>query len=69
MPGCDSAGDGARAGCALSARWFSKCEQALTYDERAFVALGTEHLIGPDGLLAQFRAKGCQLERIQPAAR
>ena len=32
-----------------------------------FVAVGAGHMLGPDGLIEQFRARGLTVERVSPA--
>jgi uncharacterized protein len=44
--------------------WLPKLDALLTRPGRAFVVVGAAHLIGPDGLLALFRAKGYKVEQL-----
>lgn len=43
--------------------WFPKLEALVTRSRPALVVVGAAHLVGPDGLLALFRAKGFSLEQ------
>ena len=44
--------------------WLPKLDALLTRNKRAFVVVGAAHLIGPDGLLALFRAKGYKIDQL-----
>jgi uncharacterized protein YbaP (TraB family) len=44
--------------------WLPKLDQLLTRRGRAFVVVGAAHLVGPDGLLALFKARGYRLEQL-----
>ena len=44
--------------------WLPKLEALLTRPGRAMVVVGAAHLVGPDGLLAMFRAKGFKVEQM-----
>lgn len=54
---------------ALSARrnvaWLGKIVPRLQDDERPLVAVGTAHMLGPDGLPTLLAAKGYRVRRIQ----
>ena len=41
-----------------------KLDALLTRNRRAFVVVGAAHLVGPDGLLAMFRAKGYKVDQL-----
>jgi uncharacterized protein YbaP (TraB family) len=43
--------------------WLPKLDELLARSGRAFVVVGAAHLVGPDGLLAMFRAKGYKVEQ------
>jgi uncharacterized protein YbaP (TraB family) len=47
-----------------NAAWISVIEQELHGAGVAFVAVGAGHLLGPDGLVAQLRARGVTVERL-----
>jgi uncharacterized protein len=44
--------------------WLPKIEQLFARNGRALVVVGAAHLVGPDGLLAQLRAKGYVIEQL-----
>jgi len=44
--------------------WLPKLDALLTRNRRAFVVVGAAHLVGPDGLLAMFRAKGYKVDQL-----
>jgi uncharacterized protein len=44
--------------------WLPKLDALLARTGRAFVVVGAAHLIGPDGLLAMFKAKGYKVEQL-----
>jgi uncharacterized protein YbaP (TraB family) len=44
--------------------WMPKIEQLLARNGRSLVVVGAAHLVGPDGLLAQLKAKGYTLEQL-----
>lgn len=44
--------------------WLPKLDALLTRSGRAFVVVGAAHLVGPDGLLAMFKAKGYKVEQL-----
>jgi uncharacterized protein len=43
--------------------WLPKIDALLARNGRAFVVVGAAHLVGPDGLLAMFRAKGDKVDQ------
>ena len=45
--------------------WLPRVERAIATGTRPFIAVGTAHLLGPDGLPAQLAAKGYAIERVQ----
>jgi uncharacterized protein YbaP (TraB family) len=50
--------------------WLPRIEKLLATPETEFVLAGVAHMAGPDGLIAQLRAKGCTVEQVntpQPA--
>jgi uncharacterized protein len=44
--------------------WIPKIEELFARNGRALVIVGAAHLVGPDGLLAQLRAKGYSIEQL-----
>ena len=44
--------------------WMPKLEALFSRKGRAFVVVGAAHLVGPDGLLAQLKAKGYAIEQL-----
>jgi uncharacterized protein YbaP (TraB family) len=44
--------------------WLPKLDTLLANRNRAFVVVGAAHLVGPDGLLAMFRAKGYKVVQL-----
>ena len=44
--------------------WLPKLDALLSRKGRAFVVVGAAHLVGPDGLLAMFRAKGYKVDQL-----
>ena len=44
--------------------WMPKIEPLFARKGRAFVVVGSAHLVGPDGLLAMFKAKGYKTEQL-----
>jgi len=44
--------------------WLPRIDALLTRNARTFVVVGAAHLVGPDGLLAMFRAKGYKVEQL-----
>ncbi len=44
--------------------WMPKLEALFSRTGRAFVVVGAAHLVGPDGLIAMFKAKGYQMEQM-----
>ena len=44
--------------------WLPTLDALLTRKGRAFVVVGAAHLVGPDGLLAMFKAKGYKVEQL-----
>jgi uncharacterized protein YbaP (TraB family) len=44
--------------------WVPKIEQLFGRSSHALVIVGAAHLVGPDGLLAQLRAKGYTIEQM-----
>lgn len=49
--------------------WLSAIEKALTEKGTTFVTVGATHLIGPDGLVAQLRAHGYSITRLDSVVR
>jgi uncharacterized protein YbaP (TraB family) len=49
--------------------WLPAIERALTEKGTTFVTVGATHLIGPDGLVAQLRAHGYTVTRLDSVAR
>ncbi len=47
-----------------NAKWMPKIETMLNGKQTVFVVAGIDHFIGPDGLVAQLRARGYSVERI-----
>lgn len=45
--------------------WLNRLTTMLARRERPFVAVGTAHLVGPDGLPAQLTARGYKVTRLQ----
>jgi uncharacterized protein YbaP (TraB family) len=44
--------------------WMPKLEALFARSGRSMVVVGAAHLVGPDGLLAMFRAKGYKVEQL-----
>ena len=44
--------------------WLPRLDALLSRNSRAFVVVGAAHLVGPDGLLAMFRAKGYKVDQL-----
>jgi len=44
--------------------WLPTLDALLNRKGRAFVVVGAAHLVGPDGLLAMFKAKGYKVEQL-----
>ncbi len=44
--------------------WLPKLEALFARKGRSMVVVGAAHLVGPDGLLAMFRAKGYKVEQL-----
>ena len=44
--------------------WMPKIEALFSRKGRAFVVVGAAHLVGPDGLLSQLKAKGYAIEQL-----
>jgi uncharacterized protein len=44
--------------------WLPKLDALLGRAGRAFVVVGAAHLVGPEGVLAMFRAKGYKVEQL-----
>jgi len=44
--------------------WLPRLDALLARNGRAFVVVGAAHLIGPDGLIAMFRAKGYTVDQL-----
>jgi uncharacterized protein YbaP (TraB family) len=44
--------------------WLPKLDALFTRSSRALVVVGAAHLVGPDGLLAMFKAKGYKIEQL-----
>lgn len=44
--------------------WLPTLDALLTRKGHAFVVVGAAHLVGPDGLVAMFKAKGYQVEQL-----
>ena len=44
--------------------WLPRLDALLTRNTRAFVVVGAAHLVGPDGLLAMFKAKGYKVDQL-----
>ncbi len=47
-----------------NAKWMPKVETMLKGRETVFIVAGIDHFIGPDGLVAQLRARGYSVERV-----
>jgi uncharacterized protein YbaP (TraB family) len=47
-----------------NAAWLPVIERELAGSNTEFVAVGAGHLLGPDGLIAQLRARGLHVERV-----
>ena len=45
--------------------WLPQIEKMLNGDRTVFVTVGTAHMFGPDGLIAQLRAKGYEVTRVE----
>ncbi len=50
---------------ARNRRWNERILAAMDSGDRPFVAVGTAHLVGPQGVPALLRASGCAVERAQ----
>jgi len=50
-----------------NAAWVPKIERMLADKHTAFITVGAAHLVGPDGLVAQLRARGHTVTRLDPA--
>lgn len=48
--------------------WMDVLTRELDGSGVDFVAVGAGHMLGPDGLVEQFRARGLTVERVSPAA-
>jgi uncharacterized protein YbaP (TraB family) len=44
--------------------WLPRPDALFARNGRAFVVVGAAHLVGPDGLLAMFRAKGYRVDQL-----
>jgi uncharacterized protein YbaP (TraB family) len=44
--------------------WLPKLDALLGRSGRAFVVVGAAHLVGPEGVLAMFKAKGYKVEQL-----
>jgi uncharacterized protein YbaP (TraB family) len=44
--------------------WLPKLEALFAQRTRAMVVVGAAHLVGPDGLVAMFRARGYKVEQL-----
>jgi uncharacterized protein len=44
--------------------WLPELDALFTRTGRAFVVVGAAHLVGPDGLLAMFKAKGYKVDQL-----
>ena len=44
--------------------WLPKLDALFARSGRTFVVVGAAHLVGPDGLLAMFRAKGYKVDQL-----
>ena len=44
--------------------WLPRLDALLARKTRAFVVVGAAHLVGPDGLLAMFKAKGYKVDQL-----
>lgn len=47
-----------------NAAWLPIIERELAGSNTEFIAVGAGHLLGPDGLIAQLRARGLHVERV-----
>jgi uncharacterized protein YbaP (TraB family) len=47
-----------------NAAWLPIIERELAGSNTEFIAVGAGHLLGPDGLIAQLRARGVHVERV-----
>ena len=47
-----------------NAAWLPMIERELAGTNTEFIAVGAGHLLGPDGLIAQLRARGLHVERV-----
>lgn len=50
-----------------NAKWMPQIETMLKGKETVFVVAGIDHFIGPDGLVAQLRARGYAVDRVDPS--
>ena len=48
--------------------WLPKLEALLKTPEVEFVLVGVGHVAGPEGLIAQLRARGCTVEQLKRPA-
>lgn len=44
--------------------WLPTLERCLTGGKTCFVVVGAEHMVGPHGLVALLRAKGCEIRQL-----
>jgi uncharacterized protein YbaP (TraB family) len=44
--------------------WLPRIDALFDRDRPSFVVVGAAHLVGPDGLLAMLRARGCTIEQL-----
>jgi uncharacterized protein YbaP (TraB family) len=49
-----------------NAAWVPRIEDMTRGSDTVFITVGTAHLVGPDGLVAQLRAAGYTVERLDP---
>jgi uncharacterized protein YbaP (TraB family) len=49
---------------ARNRNWLPRIDALFARNGRTFVVVGAAHLIGPDGLLAMFRAKGYKVDQL-----